>query len=52
MPECKTYCGNGEIITDWDIYLSPPEDEINEFDGTEECPDCDGYGYIDELETQ
>lgn len=42
--ECKTCCGNGEIITDWDRYLHGHEGDVGD-EGTADCPDCDGIGF-------
>lgn len=41
--QCDRCCGNGEIVTDWDEYLHPPEDADPDA-GTVECPNCDGTG--------
>lgn len=45
VEQCRRCQGNGEIVTDWDLYLSPP-DRAPADAGTEECPDCEGTGEI------
>lgn len=45
MTRCNTCQGNGEIITDWDRYLTgQPGDKGDE--AVAECPDCDGTGEV------
>ena len=41
--QCARCCGNGEIVTDWDEYLRPPEGAEGDH-ATMDCPDCDGTG--------
>jgi RNA polymerase subunit RPABC4/transcription elongation factor Spt4 len=43
---CDRCCGNGEIVTDWQIYLHPPEDADPDA-GTSNCPVCGGTGYTE-----
>ncbi|HJR83472.1 MAG TPA: hypothetical protein VJ775_06050 [Sphingomicrobium sp.] len=43
--DCPTCAGNGEIVTDWAVYLHPPEGAPPEA-GTADCPDCDGIGSL------
>lgn len=43
MGTCETCQGNGEIVTDWELYLHPPEGAPGDA-GTATCPDCDGLG--------
>lgn len=38
---CERCEGNGEIVTDWDLYLHPPEGAPGDA-GTAPCPDCQG----------
>lgn len=40
---CARCQGNGEIVTDLDLYLHPPEGAEPDA-GTADCPDCDGQG--------
>lgn len=43
-PEWCEHCsGNGEIITDWDLYLCPPAGGAGDV-GTAACRACDGTG--------
>jgi DnaJ-class molecular chaperone len=35
---CERCQGNGEIVTDWNRYLTGE-------DAVAECPDCSGYGF-------
>lgn len=44
---CERCCGNGEIVTDWETYLHPPEGAEADA-GTADCPDCDGRGTQDQ----
>jgi hypothetical protein len=46
---CECCQGNGEIVTDWDRYNFPdPEDMgMTEDYGVEECPECDGVGWLE-----
>lgn len=46
--DCKTCAGNGEIVTDWDEYLSPPKGAPADH-ATADCPDCDGIGKVEAL---
>ena len=43
---CKHCEGNGEIVTDWDVYLHPPKGAEADA-GTATCPDCDGRGLVE-----
>lgn len=47
MTDCKTCRGNGEIVTDWERYLGPPEPGDQGDEGTADCPDCDGIGKVE-----
>ena len=42
---CVKCCGNGEIVTDWEEYLSPPEGAPADH-ATADCPACDGIGKV------
>ena len=45
--ECQRCCGNGEIVVDWDRFImSEPGDRGDE--GIAVCPDCDGFGSVDD----
>lgn len=44
---CQTCCGNGEIVTDWDRYLNPLDGDVGD-EAVAECPECDGYGLIED----
>lgn len=44
--QCDRCCGNGEVVTDWQIYLHPPEGAEPDA-GTATCPDCGGTGYTE-----
>ena len=46
MHTCERCHGNGEIVTDWDRYLSPQKGDIGD-EAVAECPDCGGEGIID-----
>jgi len=43
--QCDTCAGNGEIVTDWDGYLRPPEGAPADH-AVADCPDCDGSGWV------
>jgi uncharacterized protein (UPF0335 family) len=43
---CERCQGNGEIVTDWDRYKHPNEDDVGD-EAVAECPDCGGEGIID-----
>jgi DnaJ-class molecular chaperone len=40
---CETCAGNGELITDWALYMSGADDER----ATADCGDCYGTGSRD-----
>lgn len=42
---CARCQGNGEIVTDWGLYLHPPAKAPADA-GTADCPDCDGQGHL------
>lgn len=42
---CRRCAGNGEVVTDWDVYLYPPEGAPAEA-GVKECPHCGGLGAV------
>lgn len=44
---CQACCGNGEVVTDWDLYLHPPSGAPADA-GVEECRDCEGCGFVDD----
>lgn len=44
--DCKRCAGNGEIVTDWNEYLSPPKGAAADH-ATTDCPDCDGIGKVE-----
>lgn len=44
---CKTCCGNGEIVTDWDRYLKPFDGDVED-ETVAECPECGGYGVVED----
>lgn len=46
-PTCGRCCGNGEIVTDWERYLKPLNGDVGD-EAVAECPDCDGYGVIED----
>lgn len=49
MGDCLRCAGNGEIVTDWDLYLNPPPG-VPADSGVAECPDCGGDGKVDTKE--
>ena len=49
MDTCEECQGNGEIVTDWDRYLSPHKGDIGD-EAVAECPVCDGTGVVDSPE--
>ena len=46
MHTCERCQGNGEIVTDWERYLSPHKGDVGD-EAVAECPDCGGEGVID-----
>lgn len=42
---CQRCQGNGEIVTDWDRYRHPHENDVGD-EAVAECPDCDGVGKV------
>jgi len=42
---CERCQGNGEIVTDWDRYMTAYEGDVGD-EAAMECPDCDGEGKI------
>lgn len=38
---CLSCCGNGEIVTDWELYMKTNDEAVVD------CPECDGTGYTD-----
>ena len=44
---CELCQGNGELVTDWDLYMSGEDDE----ESLEECPKCNGEGRHPETQT-
>lgn len=44
--DCERCAGNGEIVTDWDEYISPPKGAPADH-ATADCPDCDGIGKVE-----
>ncbi|NQE62898.1 hypothetical protein E1H18_3154 [Caulobacter sp. RHG1] len=43
---CERCQGNGEVVTDWDRYLTPQEGDAGD-EAVATCPDC---GDVDEDE--
>lgn len=43
---CERCQGKGEIVTDWDRYLEPQLGDKGD-EGTAECPECDGIGWLE-----
>jgi len=41
--QCERCQGNGEIVTDWERYKHPHENDVGD-EAIAECPDCNGYG--------
>ncbi|WP_114214185.1 hypothetical protein [Ochrobactrum sp. 3-3] len=44
--QCERCQGNGEIVTDWERYRHPHENDVGD-EAVAECPDCSGEGYIE-----
>ena len=44
---CQTCCGNGENVTDWERYLNPLDGDVGD-EAVSECPECDGYGVVED----
>lgn len=42
---CDRCQGNGEIVTDWERYRHPHENDVGD-EAVSECPDCDGIGKV------
>jgi hypothetical protein len=42
---CERCQGNGEIVTDWERYRHPHENDVGD-EAVAECPDCNGEGEI------
>ncbi|MGV1787320.1 MULTISPECIES: hypothetical protein [Agrobacterium] len=42
---CQRCQGNGEIVTDWERYRHPHENDVGD-EAVSECPDCDGNGKV------
>ncbi|WCK26592.1 hypothetical protein [Agrobacterium pusense] len=42
---CDRCQGNGEIVTDWERYRHPHENDVGD-EAVAECPDCDGIGKV------
>lgn len=45
--QCEACAGNGEVVTDWEIYLHPPEGAPADA-GVKDCPECAGVGWFDD----
>lgn len=45
--QCEACAGNGEVVTDWGVYLHPPEGAPADA-GVKDCPECDGLGWFDD----
>jgi len=44
--QCKTCCGNGEVVVDWERYLHAFPGDVGD-EAVAECPDCGGLGYVE-----
>ncbi len=42
---CERCQGNGEIVTDWERFRHPHENDVGD-EAVAECPDCDGIGEV------
>lgn len=47
--QCDQCQGNGEIVTDWETYLHPPNGAEPDA-GTKDCPNCQGIGWFDDAD--
>lgn len=44
--DCERCAGNGEIVTDWPIYMHGRDGANADDEATKDCPDCDGTGHL------